>query len=656
MSLILSTGGYRFSSIIIEDQDVDRLIHIVSPFFLFCLLLFPGPDCRAQVQTVSKMLSTKHNLSVSGTGPIKASTEEQICVFCHTPHVPQQYAAVQLWNRPLSTAEYTLYTSDYLTDLNYDTPSQPNPRSKLCLSCHDGTVALGAVYNNRGATEIAMANSVTTMPEDAPGHLGLSLANDHPVGYIYDAAKDPELAAMSWPWNTPVRLDPDDPSGTVECMSCHDAHDDRFGDFLRMSNADAALCTFCHQKSGWEESAHRTSVQSYLPAGGTSTTVGERSCRGCHASHNGEGIPYLLKKVEENTCFESGCHGALNTGPETRDVQTEAGKFYAHPTTRTSGNHRNPDDGASLGPGSRHAECQDCHNSHRVKSGLHAIQTNSVSGVLDGVTGVQPAPATPWTQPTSYTELKPAVAENQICFKCHSSYAFGTVPGGVTTIVGPSGTSITDQAMEFNPANRSAHPVQVSAIDQTGATAPLGLTTDQMATEWGAVGQQTMYCSDCHGADQPASSTVPQGPHGSDYRFMLTGTGKYWPENASGTLWSLNDVRRDFNNWQSDLFCANCHPMKVGSQMINEVHQRGPHTRPEVKCVTCHVVVPHGSKRSRLIGYASDPAPYNYLGTGTYDRLVIQGFRKAPGPNSYSDNNCTMNGICHGTEVGVYED
>ena len=29
---------------------------------------------------------TKHNLSVSGPGIIKAATEDEICIFCHVPH------------------------------------------------------------------------------------------------------------------------------------------------------------------------------------------------------------------------------------------------------------------------------------------------------------------------------------------------------------------------------------------------------------------------------------------------------------------------------------------------------------------------------------------------------------------------------------------
>jgi predicted CXXCH cytochrome family protein len=610
----------------------------------------------AQVQTQSKMLSTRHNLSVTGTGPIRAETEQQLCVFCHTPHVPAQNAARQLWNRPATTADYTLYSSDYLTSLNYDNPAQPNPRSKLCLSCHDGTIAIGAVLNNEGANPVRMLNDVTTMPEGSAGFIGTSLANDHPVGYAYNAAKDPELANRPWPWGGPVQLDPDDASGTVECMSCHDAHDDTHGKFLRMSNTDAALCTFCHQKAGWAESGHKLSTQVYYPPDRPQTTVGEWSCRSCHASHGGEGVPYLLPKVEEMTCYESGCHGTQNTGPGAKDIQSHSEKFYAHPTVAVMTAHRNPDTQESLGPSNRHAECQDCHNPHRAKPGIHEPRTNAVSGVLSGARGVQPGVSPIWTQPTSYTELSPAVTEGQICLRCHSSSAFGIVPDGVTTIVGPSGASITDQAMEFNPANRSAHPVMAPLLGQTGSSVPQALPSNALTPEWNNPGMQTMYCSDCHGPDQAVSPTVPAGPHGSSVKFMLTGRGKFWPENAAGSLWSLDDIRRGLNNWQNDLFCANCHPMVEGNRFVNDVHNKGPHVDAEVKCVTCHVAVPHGSKRSRLIGYASDPAPWNYLGAGMYEQLVIEGFSKSPDPNDYRRENCTMTGICHGTQVGIFED
>ena len=32
------------------------------------------------------VVNSKHNLSVSGPGTIKAATENQVCIFCHAPH------------------------------------------------------------------------------------------------------------------------------------------------------------------------------------------------------------------------------------------------------------------------------------------------------------------------------------------------------------------------------------------------------------------------------------------------------------------------------------------------------------------------------------------------------------------------------------------
>jgi len=627
--------------------------YAVTVFSLIAMLV--PLQSTAQVQTQSKMLNTKHNLGATGPGTIKASSENQLCVFCHTPHVPAKFSAQELWNHQMSTQEYTLYSSDYLTSLTYATPNQPDPRSKLCLSCHDGTIAIGAVYNNGGSQSIAMQNNVTTMPSDAAGNLGVSLANDHPVGYVYDNSRDPELVSRSWPWKTAVKLDPDVSNGTVECITCHDPHDNTYSPFLQMDNTNAALCTFCHLKIGWTDAIHRTSVQSYTPTGGSATTIGEWACRNCHQSHGGQGVPYLLQGVEENTCFNSGCHGKSLPGINTKDIQSEFEKLYAHPTVAVTGKHKNPDTQTSLGFSNRHAECQDCHNTHRAEKGLHTVGSNLSSNVLLGASGVIPGISDNWTETTTYTNVTPVLQENQICLKCHSSYAFNLVPNGVTSIIGPSGVNATDQAMEFNPSNFSAHPVEVGLNSQIGSLIPKALDPSGMVPAWNVVGTQTMYCSDCHGNDQPTSAAVPQGPHASNNRFMLTGNGKYWPVNASGVLWSLDDIANNKNNWQSDLFCANCHTMFSGSVWTNNVHAGIDHQLSTIKCITCHVAIPHGSKRSRLIGYATDVQPYNYLGAGIYDKLMIMGFQKAPSSQSYNVNNCSMNGACHGTQAGVYE-
>ena len=118
------------------------------------------------VQTHSEVATSKHNLSVSGPGTVKAVAESETCVFCHTPHNAAPAGA--LWNRRAPGTTYTPYTSSTARG----NAGQPNGASLLCLSCHDGTIALGELLS-RAAT-VAMSGGVTTMPSGpgrtAPGH------------------------------------------------------------------------------------------------------------------------------------------------------------------------------------------------------------------------------------------------------------------------------------------------------------------------------------------------------------------------------------------------------------------------------------------------------------------------------------------------------
>ncbi|MCB1744366.1 MAG: hypothetical protein KDK91_28615, partial [Gammaproteobacteria bacterium] len=42
------------------------------------------PWNAALAARISDVTNTRHNLSASGPGPVKATQESQICVFCHT--------------------------------------------------------------------------------------------------------------------------------------------------------------------------------------------------------------------------------------------------------------------------------------------------------------------------------------------------------------------------------------------------------------------------------------------------------------------------------------------------------------------------------------------------------------------------------------------
>ena len=181
---------------------------------------------------------------------------DQICVVCHTPHNAVDPLANGLdyaprWNHESGSTVYTLYASVTVDH----TPGQPDGSTKLCLSCHDGSIAV----DNYGGTTTGTVYADDSMFDGAPGSavgsardFGTSLDNDHPVSFGYDAvaAVDPEILPSSSA--TPVggtiasRLLVD---GKVQCSSCHDVHDvDGNPHLLVITNQGSELCLTCHVK------------------------------------------------------------------------------------------------------------------------------------------------------------------------------------------------------------------------------------------------------------------------------------------------------------------------------------------------------------------------------------------------------------------------
>ncbi|MBL8881220.1 MAG: cytochrome c3 family protein, partial [Phycisphaerales bacterium] len=199
------------------------------------------------------IVNSRHNLSASGPGPVRASTETEVCIFCHTPHGASGEAP--LWNRTSSGANYTTY----LSSTTKAAIGQPTGSSRLCLSCHDGTIALGMVQSR--TEPIPMSGGITTMPNGHPAHLGTDLSDDHPISFAYSSS----LAAANGQLRDPsalsgrVRLE----NGQLQCTTCHDPHDDANGSFLVMPNTASALCLECHAPNQWAGSSHATSSRTW---------------------------------------------------------------------------------------------------------------------------------------------------------------------------------------------------------------------------------------------------------------------------------------------------------------------------------------------------------------------------------------------------------
>lgn len=222
---------------------------------LFAIATFP-----VNAQTV---VGTSHDLS--STGPNAQTNVNRVCVFCHTPH---QAAAANgqppLWNHTLSgVASYGVYdvtvspTMDATpTDIGGAAAGSASV-SNLCMSCHDGTVAVQSLYNapNEAPINDNPANITVTSGGNVSAaglitgnpNLGTDLSNDHPVNFTYDTALATADGELNDPATTPAvaaLLF----GGTVQCASCHDPHNDTFGAFMVMDNTGSALCVTCHQK------------------------------------------------------------------------------------------------------------------------------------------------------------------------------------------------------------------------------------------------------------------------------------------------------------------------------------------------------------------------------------------------------------------------
>ncbi len=430
----------------------------------------------------NSIIDTKHNLSITGPGPVRSATEGEVCIFCHAPHHARRDIPY-LWNRSDSTATYTPYQSSTLTA----TVGQPTGASKLCLSCHDGTVALGALLTR--PDEVPFIGGIRFMPEGR-AKLGTDLSDDHPVSFVYDSA----LAAINAELVDPLNLPPHvklDKNKELQCTACHDPHKDTFGKFLVMSNQYSGLCTTCHNKDGWTQASHSTSSKQWNGAGTNPwfnspyPTVAENGCGNCHVNHSAGGHERLLNyAIEEDNCLT--CH---NGNVATNNIAGELTKPFGHFVQNYSGVH-NPAENFVLGGVQKHVECADCHNPHQSNP-TPSSGAPFVTGATQGVSGIDIAGQA----------VRFAQNEYEICFKCHGNNNFVATPP-VTRQIDQVNTRL-----EFDRGNPSYHPV-----------AGPGPSTNVPSLLPPYTTSSTIRCTDCHSSD---SASGPKGPHGSLNRYLL---------------------------------------------------------------------------------------------------------------------------------------
>ena len=481
------------------------------------------------------VVNSVHNLSVTGPGTVKAVSETEICIFCHTPH--DSKPSSPLWNKEDPGMAYVLYSSSTAQGV----PGQPDGSSVLCLSCHDGTIALGNVLSR--TEDILFAGGVTRMPAGR-SNLTTDLSDDHPVSFVYNAALAASDGQLRDPASVmhPVVIE----GGKVQCRSCHDPHNNIYPDFLVASNQFSGLCISCHDVSFWSSSSHSTSTASWNGAGTDPwyhtpfTTVAENGCENCHNTHGAGGRGRLMNyQAEESNCLN--CH---NGNVASTNISAELTKPYLH---NVSGYNLSHDAAETLPPSVMHVECEDCHNPHAVTN--VAAAAPAAKGFNYGVRGIN----------QTGSPVNPVQFEDEICYKCHADSPLKPASHTLRQI------EQNNVRLEFDLSSASYHPV-------TG----VGKNTDSPSLIAPAYTETSIiYCTDCHASN---GSGTPAGPHGSIYPTLL----KYRYLKADNTPESASSYE----------LCYSCHN-RASILSDNSFSFHYKHISEEnTPCNVCHD--PHG--------------------------------------------------------------
>jgi len=161
---------------------------------------------------------TPHDFRSLSPTSTEAGTPRGACAFCHLPTGESK-----------QEGQATAYQMYGLGSMGTQSGVGPSGVSLLCLSCHDGMSA-GDVTKTQGPS------------------LGTDLSNDHPVSMEYDEYGASALHSVSDVLGAGLKLPEEGGELRVECTSCHDPHDNRWGSFLRLSNDGSRLCFTCHDK------------------------------------------------------------------------------------------------------------------------------------------------------------------------------------------------------------------------------------------------------------------------------------------------------------------------------------------------------------------------------------------------------------------------
>jgi len=232
---------------------------------------------------------TVHDLGTAHNGmnytALPADNLQRICIFCHAPHntyklspasggpgagigsgpqAPDAFNYLPLWNHELTGnyAFYTMYQNGTGAPTVGSKASQailngmePGSTSLLCLSCHDGSVAVNA-YGNSFQPDASRSSGGPTIQTTYQIGKDNYLGNHHPIGFDYDAvqAVDTEIRSADTATLGAAGTVRDHLLGAgntqMECATCHSVHNKgNTGEtLLWRSDVNSQLCLTCHDK------------------------------------------------------------------------------------------------------------------------------------------------------------------------------------------------------------------------------------------------------------------------------------------------------------------------------------------------------------------------------------------------------------------------
>lgn len=233
-----------------------------------------GALCCAVVPALAgTLVGSKHDLtSFNARAQVEAMTGlafndyRDPCIYCHIPdnikdkRLPPGKQQIEGWNRYMPMNEIETYKSETIKGK----VGTLGAESLLCLSCHDGSMAVDMVVNKPqdwtsqmdaplhmrldkggGLERCTQCHDGVTAHKMDQVIIGSNLMDDHPVGIRYPGLlSDPDYYSpnQEGKFRNGVRLF----NSQVECATCHNVHDPDLKPFLRVEQRE--LCLTCHNK------------------------------------------------------------------------------------------------------------------------------------------------------------------------------------------------------------------------------------------------------------------------------------------------------------------------------------------------------------------------------------------------------------------------